>query len=145
MEVGKRREAIRRRAGRVDCRAPRSARKAVAENRGTEWANLEFFVGVEGGPSTSFARWTAPVFLRKLAYASDGAQGFWTIGKHRSAEAGRRGFVDRGWKLSVAIDRFAGQIGIRDAQGAWGVLSGNIWVTRPGFFSHRVITAFRAV
>jgi len=44
--------------------------------------------------------------------------------------------VDRGVELSVAIDRFAGQIGIRDAQGAWGVLSGNL-VDATGFFSHR--------
>jgi len=49
--------------------------------------------------------------------------------------------VDRSVELSVAIDRFAGEVGIRDAQGAWGVLSGNL-VTRQDSFRIAVITAF---
>ena len=44
-------------------------------------------------------------------------------------------------ELSVAIDRFAGAVGIRDAQGAWGVLSGNL-VTRQDSFRIAAIAAF---
>ncbi len=44
-------------------------------------------------------------------------------------------------ELAVAIDRFAGAVGIRDAQGAWGVLSSN-FITRQQAFRVAVIAAF---
>lgn len=44
-------------------------------------------------------------------------------------------------ELGVAIDRFAGAVGIRDAQGAWGVLTGNL-VSRQESFRLAVLTAF---
>jgi non-canonical (house-cleaning) NTP pyrophosphatase len=43
--------------------------------------------------------------------------------------------------LSAAIDRFAGGKGIRDAQGAWGVLSNNL-ITRQDAFRVAVVSAF---
>ncbi len=49
--------------------------------------------------------------------------------------------LENGVELSVAIDRFAGAVGIRDAQGAWGVLSGN-FITRQEAFRVAVLTAF---
>jgi non-canonical (house-cleaning) NTP pyrophosphatase len=49
--------------------------------------------------------------------------------------------LDRGVELSVAIDRFAGEVGIRDAQGAWGVLSANL-ISRQEAFRVAVIAAF---
>jgi non-canonical (house-cleaning) NTP pyrophosphatase len=47
----------------------------------------------------------------------------------------------KGVELSVAIDRFAGEAGIRDAQGAWGVLSANK-ITRQEAFRVALIAAF---
>jgi non-canonical (house-cleaning) NTP pyrophosphatase len=49
--------------------------------------------------------------------------------------------VDEGVELSEAIDAFAGGRGIRDAQGAWGVLSRNL-ITRQDAFRVAVISAF---
>src|SRR2546427_696205 len=46
-----------------------------------------------------------------------------------------------GVELSVAIDRFSGAVGIRDAQGAWGVLSSNM-ITRQDAFRVAVVSAF---
>jgi non-canonical (house-cleaning) NTP pyrophosphatase len=47
----------------------------------------------------------------------------------------------KGTELAVAIDKFAGEAGIRDGQGAWGVLSGNR-ITRQEAFRVAVIAAF---
>jgi non-canonical (house-cleaning) NTP pyrophosphatase len=46
-----------------------------------------------------------------------------------------------GTELSIAIDQFAGEAGIRDAQGAWGVLSANR-ITRQEAFRVALIAAF---
>ncbi len=47
----------------------------------------------------------------------------------------------RGTELSIAIDRYAGAVGIRDGQGAWGVLSDNL-VSRQESFRLAVVVAF---
>ena len=49
--------------------------------------------------------------------------------------------LDRGTELSAAIDAFAGEQGIRDAQGAWGVLTRNL-ITRQDVLRTAVINAF---
>jgi non-canonical (house-cleaning) NTP pyrophosphatase len=49
--------------------------------------------------------------------------------------------IDRGTELSVAIDAYAGGRGIRDAQGAWGVLTRNL-ITRQEAFRVAVVSAF---
>jgi non-canonical (house-cleaning) NTP pyrophosphatase len=49
--------------------------------------------------------------------------------------------VDEGIELSEAVDAFAGGCGIRDAQGAWGVLTRNM-ITRQDAFRTAVINAF---
>jgi non-canonical (house-cleaning) NTP pyrophosphatase len=52
-----------------------------------------------------------------------------------------REVLENGVELSVAIDKFAGAVGIRDAQGAWGVLSNN-FITRQEAFRVAVLAAF---
>ncbi|PYT39398.1 MAG: hypothetical protein DMG45_20000, partial [Acidobacteria bacterium] len=49
--------------------------------------------------------------------------------------------LENGVELAVAIDRFAGAVGIRDAQGAWGVLSNN-FISRQEAFRVAVVAAF---
>jgi inosine/xanthosine triphosphatase len=102
----------------------------------------DFFVGVEGGLDVIHENGQRRVFLESWAYVSNGTAGFFgRSGSIEVAEAVAEEVVDRGVELSVAIDRFAGEVGIRDAQGAWGVLSGNL-VTRQDSFRIAVITAF---
>jgi non-canonical (house-cleaning) NTP pyrophosphatase len=49
--------------------------------------------------------------------------------------------LDKGVELATAIDKFAGMAGIRDNQGAWGVLSGNL-ITRREAFRIALVAAF---
>ena len=56
-------------------------------------------------------------------------------------EALVREVVDKGVELAHAIDAFAGQRGIRDGQGAWGILTGGV-ITRKDAFRVAVINAF---
>ena len=49
--------------------------------------------------------------------------------------------LDKGVELAAAIDKFAGMAGIRDNQGAWGVLSNNL-ITRREAFRVALVAAF---
>jgi non-canonical (house-cleaning) NTP pyrophosphatase len=91
------------------------------------------------------------VFLESWAYVTDGVRGhFGRSGGVEIPELLAREVLDNGVELSLAIDRFAvthdpdrfaGTSGIRNAQGAWGVLSGNL-ITRQEAFRVAVIAAF---
>ncbi|MGC1105907.1 MAG: inosine/xanthosine triphosphatase [Candidatus Acidiferrales bacterium] len=111
-----------------------------ARNENLPW---RFFVGLEGGleiiPSSS----QRLVFLENWAYVAD-RSGYGAYGQSGSVllpEALVRQVVDEGVELGVAIDAFAGGHGIRDAQGAWGVLTQNL-ITRQDAFRVAVINAF---
>jgi inosine/xanthosine triphosphatase len=126
----------------------------IARQSGAAW---QYFVGLEGGLDVvhegaspdEMLRHSAlkqngqrRVFLESWAYVSDGVQGYYG----RSGSIGLPQFLahevlENGVELSVAIDRFAGAVGIRDAQGAWGVLSNNL-ITRQEAFRVAVIAAF---
>lgn len=111
----------------------------LAEQNCEPW---NYFVGLEGGFDVIPENGTRRVFLESWAYVSAGFSGFFgRSGSIEVAEAIAEEVVDRGVELSVAIDRFAGEVGIRDAQGAWGVLSGNL-ITRQDSFRVAVIAAF---
>src|SRR5262249_45616754 len=103
----------------------------LAKQFGEPW---RYFVGLEGGLDILHESGRRRVFLESWAYVSDGFSGF--FGRSGSIEVAQQiaeEVVDRGVELSIAIDHFAGEVGIRDAQGAWGVLSGNL-VTRQDSF-----------
>lgn len=101
-----------------------------------------FFVGLEGGFDVIQEDGVRRVFLESWAFVSDGFSGFFgRSGSIEVPEVVAEEVVERGVELSVAIDRFAGEVGIRDAQGAWGVLSGNL-ITRQDSFRVAVIAAF---
>jgi inosine/xanthosine triphosphatase len=111
----------------------------LARQKGEAW---HYYVGLEGGLDVADEDSGRRVFLESWAYVTDGAQGhFGRSGGVELPEALAQEVLENGVELSVAIDRFAGAVGIRDAQGAWGVLSGNL-ITRQEAFRVAVVAAF---
>ena len=111
----------------------------VARDEGKQW---NYFVGLEGGLDCIVENGERRVFLESWAYVSDGMRGhFGRSGALELPEALAEEVFVRGTELSTAIDQFAGEAGIRDAQGAWGVLSGNK-ITRQEAFRIALIAAF---
>jgi inosine/xanthosine triphosphatase len=101
-----------------------------------------YFVGLEGGLDVMPEESRQRVFLESWAYVSDGTRGHYgRSGAVELPEALAQEVLDKGVELSVAIDRFAGAAGIRDSQGAWGVLSGNL-IDRQEAFRVAVVAAF---
>jgi non-canonical (house-cleaning) NTP pyrophosphatase len=101
-----------------------------------------YYVGLEGGLEVAHENGTKRVLLESWAYVSDGQRGY--FGRSGGVElpaALAYEVLERGTELSEAIDRYAGEKGIRDAQGAWGVLSAN-QITRQEAFRVAVIAAF---
>jgi inosine/xanthosine triphosphatase len=110
-----------------------------ARENGEVW---RFFVGLEGGFDVVEEDGRRRVFLESWAYVTDGKRGhFGRSGAVEIPEALAHEVLENGVELSVAIDRFAGEVGIRDSQGAWGVLSCNL-ITRQEAFRVAVIAAF---
>jgi inosine/xanthosine triphosphatase len=112
----------------------------IARDSNAPW---RYFVGLEGGLDViheGAKRW---VFLESWAYVADdmGRGAFGRSGAVLLPEALAKTVLDDGVELSDAIDAFAGGHGIRDAQGAWGVLSRNL-ITRQDAFRVAVISAF---
>jgi len=102
-----------------------------------------YFVGLEGGLDVVEENGERLVFLENWAYVTDGTgrgaygqSGSILIPAPLAAEV-----LDRGVELAAAIDAYAGGHGIRDAQGAWGVLTRNL-ITRQDAFRVAVINAF---
>jgi len=127
---------------------------AMARQDGASW---QYFVGLEGGLDVVREGISADemlrhsglqqsghrrVFLESWAYVSDGMRGHYgRSGSIEMPEALAHEVLENGVELAIAIDRFAGAVGIRDAQGAWGVLSNNL-ITRQEAFRVAVIAAF---
>ena len=115
------------------------ALQSIAKQNGQAW---NYFVGLEGGLDSVEENGQRRVFLESWAYVSDGQQGhFGRSGALELPDALAEEVLLRGTELSVAIDQFAQQTGIRDAQGAWGVLSANK-INRQEAFRVAVIAAF---
>jgi inosine/xanthosine triphosphatase len=119
--------------------------------------NWRYFVGLEGGLDVVYEGASPDellrhaalqqngrrrVFLESWAYVTDGVRGHYgRSGGVELPDALAREVLENGVELSVAIDKFAGAVGIRDAQGAWGVLSANL-ITRQEAFRIAVVAAF---
>ena len=102
-----------------------------------------YFVGLEGGLDVIEERGERFVFLENWAYVLD-SQGRGAFGQSGGVLLPPelvRSVVDDGIELGEAIDAFAGDRGIRDAQGAWGVLTKNA-ITRQDAFRVALINAF---
>jgi len=103
---------------------------------------LHYFVGLEGGLDVIQEGSARRVLLESWAYVTDGLHGHYgRSGGIEVPDALAREVLDGGVELSIAIDRFAGAVGIRDAQGAWGVLSGGL-IHRTEAFRVAVVVAF---
>ena len=104
--------------------------------------SAQYFVGLEGGLDGIEEKGQRRVFLESWAYVSDGQHGhFGRSGGVEIPDALAREVLEHGVELSVAIDHFAGAVGIRDAQGAWGVLSSGL-ISRTEAFRVAVVAAF---
>src|SRR5437667_8961237 len=138
-------------------RGSRQRAEALQENARQSGASWRYFVGLEGGLDVVQEDASADVllphsglqqnghrrvFLESWAYVSDGVRGHYGgSGSIELPEALAHEVLENGVELSVAIDRFAGAVGIRDAQGAWGVLSNN-FISRQEAFRVAVVAAF---
>ena len=102
-----------------------------------------YFVGLEGGLDVIEENGQRLVFLENWAYVTDGS------GRGAYGQSGSilipgplaEQVLDGGAELAAAIDAYAGGHGIRDAQGAWGILTRNL-ITRQDAFRVAVINAF---
>jgi non-canonical (house-cleaning) NTP pyrophosphatase len=103
----------------------------------------KYFVGLEGGidvVASGSERW---VLLQNWAYVTDGSGrgAFGQSGAVMLPEAIAKQVVEDGIELSEAIDAFAGSHGVRDGEGAWGILTCGI-ITRREAFRIALINAF---
>jgi inosine/xanthosine triphosphatase len=110
----------------------------LAKRRNEPW---NFFVGLEGGLEVIRENGERRVFLESWVYVSDGTHGhFGRSGAVELPPSLAEEVLGGGTELSEAIDQFAGAVGIRDAQGAWGVLTANK-ISRQESFRVALITA----
>ena len=113
----------------------------IAREKSESW---KYFVGLEGGFDVIQGD-NCPrlVFLENWAYVAEasGRGAFGQSGAVFVPEPLAKRVIDDGIELSEAVDAFAGGRGIRDAQGAWGVLTRNM-ITRQDAFRVAVINAF---
>jgi inosine/xanthosine triphosphatase len=112
----------------------------IAREKNEPWKH---FIGLEGGIDVVQENGARHVFLESWAYVTDGAGrgAFGQSGAVLLPEPLAHIVVDQGVELSEAIDAFAGVRGIRDAQGAWGILTRNL-ITRQDAFRVAIINAF---
>ena len=111
----------------------------LAREKAETW---RYFVGLEGGLDVIEEEGGRRVILESWAYVSDGRNGHYgRSGGVEVPDALAREVLEKDVELSVAIDRFAGAVGIRDAQGAWGVLSSGL-ISRTEAFRVAVVAAF---
>jgi inosine/xanthosine triphosphatase len=137
-------------------RGARQRTEALMQMASGKGVVYQYFVGLEGGlevmesdrshdsgadidPAGSNGR---RVFLESWAYVSDGSRGhFGRSGGIELPPALAHQVLDKGVEMASAIDTFAGMAGIRDNQGAWGVLSNNL-ITRREAFRIALVAAF---
>jgi non-canonical (house-cleaning) NTP pyrophosphatase len=110
-------------------------------------AQAKYFVGLEGGLDVIHENGQGNsrrlVFLESWAYVSDaGGRGYYgRSGAILLPEALAVEVLDRDTELSRAIEEYTGIMGIRDSQGAWGILTKNL-INRQESFRIAVISAF---
>lgn len=123
-------------------RGARQRAEALVERLSSSGESADYFVGLEGGLDVAEENGRRCVLLESWAYVTDGRRGYFGCsGSIEVPEALADDVLSDGTELSEAIDRFAGAVGIRDGQGAWGVLSGEL-ISRQEAFRVAVVAAF---
>jgi len=112
----------------------------IARERNEPW---KYLLGLEGGLAVVHEQGRCWTFLENWAYVTDGSGrgAFGQSGAVQLPEVVMRRVIDGGVELADAIDEYAGGHGIRDAEGAWGVLTGGI-ITRRDAVRVSVVSAF---
>jgi len=115
----------------------------IARKKNEPW---KYFVGLEGGIDVVRENGNRWVFLENWVYVADatGCGSFGQSGAIALPEPLATRVVDEGVELAEAIDAYAGQTGVRDAQGAWGVLTHNL-ITRQDSYRIALISAFASL
>jgi len=114
----------------------------IAREQGRPWL---YFLGLEGGLDVVHESGTRLVFLQNWAYVADGLGhgAFGQSGALALPEALASRVVDEGVDLAEAIDAFAQKRGVRDSEGAWGVLTKGL-ITREDAVRVSVTSALAA-
>jgi len=123
-------------------RGARARALAVRELLSRERENAELFIGLEGGFHSNDVDGKRMTFLKGWAYVTDGSRG--SFGASPSIlvpEVLVRGVVIGGRELADVIDEAAGEHDVRSRQGAWGVLSRDLF-TRSMSFETALVAAF---
>ena len=104
-----------------------------------EGVSADLYVGLEGGFHTIDVAGEQHTFLRGWAYVTDGSRG--ASPSIVVPEAIVREVVHSGRELAEVIDEVAGEHDVRSRQGAWGVLSRDLF-TRAMSFETALVAAF---
>lgn len=103
---------------------------------------IDYLVGLEGGFHSLDFDGARRTFLRGCAYVTDGVkEGFGVSPSILVPDAIYEAVVTGGRELGEVIDEVAGERDVRSRQGAWGVLSKDLF-TRPMSFEAALIAAF---
>jgi inosine/xanthosine triphosphatase len=104
--------------------------------------DADFFIGLEGGFHTTEFQSKSLTFLRGWAYVTDGRSASFGASPSIIVPDKLVGLVIEGQReLGEVIDQVAGERDVRSRQGAWGVLSGDLF-TRSMSFETALIAAF---
>jgi inosine/xanthosine triphosphatase len=123
-------------------RGARQRAEALQQLLRVSGVSADFLVGLEGGLEVATENGARKVFLESWAYVTNSNEGYFGCSPSiELPQALAQEVLVQGTELSVAIDQFAGQAGIRDGQGAWGVLSRNL-ISRQESFRLAVVAAF---
>ena len=110
----------------------------VLKDRGS----ADLYVGLEGGFHSTEVEGERLTFLKGWAYVTDGSRG--SFGASPSIivpEVLVHAVVEGGRELAEVIDETAGEHDVRSRQGAWGVLSRDLF-TRAMSFEVALVAAF---
>lgn len=121
----------------------RNRSEALVEMARQKVKAWNYFVGLESGLDVISDAGRKIVLIESWAYVTDGTGtgAFGRSGGIEMPETLAAQVLEREIELGDALDALTGKRGIRDAQGAWGVLSKNL-MTRQDAFRTAVTAAF---